>query len=161
MVVAKKKLVPLPRKATTVTHSLVEPTLVVAPATSTTLSKRLRPEVKTTGNIARPQKRIKIKVSATVPRDHSIPTTGQATVVQPITQAVVVVEPVIILVVEELVTLEVVITPADDGPAAATLEKTTTTTKKNSPPNLKKAQVIVLKKEENESEVPSLVRRSQ
>lgn len=122
----------------------------------------------TTGNVAPPQKHIKISAKKGEKQIHVIssqstrattssvflsslvvyvsPTMSQATVVQPITQTTVVVEPVVIPVVEELVTPELAIALADVSPVAVTLEKTTTTTKRNLPPNLKKIPIIILEK---------------
>lgn len=68
-----------------------------------------------------------------VPRNLSIPTTGQAIVAQPTKQTAVMVELVIALVVEELATLALVVAQVNVGPAIDILEKTTPTIEMSPP----------------------------
>ncbi|KAM2444467.1 hypothetical protein ACFX1W_012517 [Malus domestica] len=61
MAAAKKKFVPLPKKAATIAHPSAKTSLIVASAAAVVPSKRFRPKVKTTGDVAQPQKWIKKK----------------------------------------------------------------------------------------------------
>lgn len=61
VVATKKKLAHSPKKAATIAPPSAEPTPDAVPAALTAPSKRPCLEVETTGNITRPQKRIKKK----------------------------------------------------------------------------------------------------